>query len=56
MALRGVLAFQDLLYFVCGLLIGLWYVLLYVLGAALRPGYSYVANSVSEPLLPGAPN
>ena len=39
---------------VCGLLIGPCYVLLYVLGGALRPGYNHVSNSVSELLSPGA--
>jgi len=41
---------------VCGLLIGPSYGLLYVLGGALRRGYSHLSNSVSELLSPGAPN
>ncbi len=41
---------------VCGLLIGPSYVLLYVLGGALRPGYSHISDSVSELLSPGAPH
>ena len=40
----------------CGLLIPPSYIFLYVLGGALRPGYSHVSNSVSELLSPGAPN
>lgn len=39
-----------------GLLIGPSYIFLYVLGGTLRPGYSHIANSVSELLSPGAPN
>ncbi len=41
---------------VCGLLIGPAYVILYVLGGMLRPGYSHISNSVSELLSPGAPH
>jgi hypothetical protein len=41
---------------VCGLLVGPTYVFLYILGGALRPGYSHVSDSVSELLSPGAPN
>lgn len=41
---------------VCGLLIGPSYVFLYVLGGALRPGYSHISDSVSELLAPGALN
>ena len=40
----------------CGLLIGPMYEFLYVLGGALRPGYSHISDSVSELLSPGAPN
>ncbi len=36
--------------------IPLVYILLYLLGGALRPGYSHISNSVSELLSPGAPN
>ena len=46
---------NQLLYF-SGLLIPLVYILLYLLGGALRPGYSHIRNSVSELLSPGAPN
>ena len=46
---------QDVL-LVSGLLIGPSYVLLYVVGGALRPGYSHISHSVSELLSPGAPN
>lgn len=43
-------------FLLCGLIIGPSYIALYVLGGALRPGYSHVSNSVSELLSPGAPN
>jgi hypothetical protein len=38
------------------LLIPFTYIFLYVLGGALRPGYSQIADSVSELLSSGAPN
>ena len=41
---------------ICGLLIGPSYVLLYLLGGRLRPGYSHISHSVSELLSPGAPS
>jgi hypothetical protein len=44
------------IYIVCGMLIPVTYILLYVLGGALRPGYNHIADSVSELLSPGAPN
>jgi len=44
------------IFFVCGMLIPLTYILLYVLGGALRPGYNHISDSVSELLSPGAPN
>ncbi len=34
----------------------LLYIFLYILGGALRPGYSQIADSVSELLSPGSPN
>ena len=46
---------QDAL-LACGLLIPVTYILLYVLGGALRPDCSHVSDSVSELLSPGAPN
>ena len=42
--------------FISGMLIPLTYIFMYLMGGALRPGYSHVANSVSELLSPGAPN
>jgi hypothetical protein len=42
--------------YVCGLLVPFAYILLYILGGALRPGYSHLAHSVSELLSPGSPN
>jgi hypothetical protein len=44
------------LYFICGMLIPLTYILMYVVGGALRPGYNHISDSVSELLSPGAPN
>ena len=46
---------QTLLY-TSGILIPVVYCCMYVLGGALRPGYSHVSHSVSELLAPGAPN
>jgi hypothetical protein len=40
----------------CGLLIPATYILMYVLGGALRPGYNHISDSVSELLSPGAAN
>lgn len=40
----------------CGMLVPVLYILLYVVGGALRPGYSHLSESVSELLSPGAPN
>ena len=45
----------DILYF-SGMAIPVVYILLYLVGGALRPGYSHILNSVSELLSPGAPN
>jgi hypothetical protein len=42
--------------YVFGLLIPITYIFMYILGGALRPGYSHISNSVSELLSPGAPN
>ena len=44
------------IFLVCGMLIPFVYILLYVLGGALRPGYNHISDSVSELLSPGAPN
>jgi hypothetical protein len=38
------------------MLIPVTYILMYVLGGALRPGYNHISDSVSELLSPGAPN
>jgi hypothetical protein len=38
------------------MLIPVVYILMYVLGGALRPGYNHISDSVSELLSPGAPN
>ncbi|MGD2148191.1 MAG: DUF998 domain-containing protein [Anaerolineae bacterium] len=42
--------------FVCGMLFPVVYITMTILGGALRPGYSHIANTVSELLSPGAPN
>jgi hypothetical protein len=42
--------------YVFGMLIPITYIFMYILGGALRPGYSHISNSVSELLSPGAPN
>ncbi|UCD99421.1 MAG: hypothetical protein JSV42_01460, partial [Chloroflexota bacterium] len=46
---------QNIL-FMSGMAIPVIYIFMYLLGGALRPGYSHVKNSVSELLSPGAPN
>lgn len=46
---------RKLLY-VCGMLIPMMYIFMYLLGGALRPGYNHISDSVSELLTPGAPN
>jgi hypothetical protein len=40
----------------CGMLVPVLYVFMYILGGALRTGYSHISESVSELLSPGAPN
>jgi hypothetical protein len=47
--------YSNLVY-LSGILIPLIYIFLYLLGGALRPGYSHISRSVSELLSPGAPN
>ena len=44
------------LLFVFGMLIPVSYIFMYLLGGALRSGYSHISNSVSELLSPGAAN
>lgn len=41
---------------ICGSLIPIIYIFMYLLGGALRPGYNHISDSVSELLTPGAPN
>jgi len=43
-------------FYYCGLLVPFIYILLYILGGTLRPGYNQIAESVSELLSPGSPN
>ena len=42
--------------YLSGMAIPIVYILLYVIGGLLRPGYSHISNSVSELLSPGTPN
>ena len=44
------------IFLVCGMLIPVMYIFLYIIGGALRPGYNHISDSVSELLSPGAPN
>ena len=46
---------RKLLY-LCGMLVPIVYISMYIIGGALRPGYSHLSDSVSELLSPGAPN
>jgi hypothetical protein len=46
---------QKTLFF-CGILVPFVYIFMYILGGALRPGYSHLADSVSELLSPGSQN
>lgn len=46
------LRFQAL----CGMLAPLWFIAMTIFGGALRPGYSYVSNTISELFSPGSPN
>jgi len=40
----------------CGVIAPLLFVFMAILGGAIRPGYSHIANTVSELLSPGSPN
>jgi hypothetical protein len=40
----------------CGMLFPAVYIIMTILGGALRPGYSHISDTVSELLSPGAPN
>ena len=43
-------------FYLCGMLFPVVYIIMTVLGGALRPGYSHIADTVSELLSPGSPN
>ena len=43
-------------FFVCGMLFPVVYIIMTILGGALRPGYNHISDTVSELLSPGAPN
>jgi hypothetical protein len=47
---------NERILYASGMLVPMIYILMYLLGGALRPGYSHISNSVSELLSPGAPN
>jgi len=42
--------------FLCGMVSPVLFIVLTVLGGALRPGYSHVSDTISELFAPGAPN
>jgi hypothetical protein len=44
------------LFYLCGMLVPVVYVIMTILGGALRPGYSHLSDTVSELLSPGSPN
>jgi hypothetical protein len=44
------------LFYLCGLVAPLLFVVTAILGGALRPGYSHIENTVSELFSPGSPN
>ena len=44
------------IFYLCGMLVPFVYIFMYIIGGALRPGYSQLSDSVSELLSPGAPN
>jgi hypothetical protein len=46
---------QKLLY-LCGMVSPALFILLTILGGALRPGYSHVSDTISELFSPGSPN
>jgi hypothetical protein len=43
-------------FFLCGMIAPVLFILTAILGGALRPGYSHIANTVSELFSPGSPN
>lgn len=44
------------LFYLCGMIVPFLYIFMYIVGGALRPGYSQISDSVSELLSPGSPN
>lgn len=48
--------FDSNILYISGMAIPVLYIIMYLLGGALRPKYSHISNSVSELLSPGAPN
>ena len=44
------------LLFICGMVAPWWFVFMTILGGAIRPGYSHIADTISELFAPGSPN
>jgi hypothetical protein len=44
------------IFFLCGMLSPALYIIMTILGGALRPGYSHISDTVSELFSPGSPN
>ena len=42
--------------FICGMIAPCWFVLMTILGGAIRPGYSHITDTMSELFAPGSPN
>jgi hypothetical protein len=42
--------------FICGMVAPWWFAFMTVLGGAIRPGYSHIADTISELFAPGSPN
>ena len=46
----------DRAFAICGIIAPILYLLMVIIGGALRPGFSHIAETVSELLIAGAPN
>jgi hypothetical membrane protein len=42
--------------FICGMVAPMWFIFMTILGGAIRPGYSHIADTISELFAPGSPN
>jgi hypothetical membrane protein len=47
---------QQRFFAMCGLIAPLWFILVTILGGAMRPGYSHLSETISELFSPGSPN